>query len=184
MILICYDGSADAQVAIDRAGTLMPGAQATVLVIWETLLETLTRNGSLGIGMGMSMVGTGIEDDGDARVKTAALETAEDGVQRAVLAGLVAEPRVASRSVDIAAVILSVAADLSAGVIVLGSRGRGGVKSALLGSVSQAVLHHADRAVLVVPSVEVCEQRHLWAEQVRMTAPKAHPATALSSSRT
>ena len=30
MVLICYDGSADAQAAIDRAGQLMPGSDATV----------------------------------------------------------------------------------------------------------------------------------------------------------
>ena len=30
MILICYDGSADAQAAIDRAGLLMPGSDARV----------------------------------------------------------------------------------------------------------------------------------------------------------
>ena len=51
MILICYDGSADAQAATDRAGMLMAGSDATVLVIWETILETMTRNGSLGMGM-------------------------------------------------------------------------------------------------------------------------------------
>ena len=51
MIPICYDGSADAQPATDRAGMLMAGSDATVLVIWETILETMTRNGSLGMGM-------------------------------------------------------------------------------------------------------------------------------------
>jgi len=51
MILLCYDGSADAQAAIDQAGLLMAGSEATVLVIWETILETMTRHGSLGIGM-------------------------------------------------------------------------------------------------------------------------------------
>ena len=30
MVLICYDGSADAQAAIDGAGQLMPGSDATV----------------------------------------------------------------------------------------------------------------------------------------------------------
>ena len=51
MILICYDGSADAQAAVDRAGLLMAGGEATVLVVWETILETMTRHGSLGMGM-------------------------------------------------------------------------------------------------------------------------------------
>ena len=80
MVLICYDGSADAQAAIDRAGRLMPGSDATVLVIWETLLEMMTRNGSLGMGFGM--VGADTDDGTDVALEKAALETATDGVQR------------------------------------------------------------------------------------------------------
>ncbi len=166
MILVCYDGSVDAQAAIDRAAALMPGAGAVVLVIWESLLETMTRNGSLGMGLGM--VSAYGDDDVDVTIKQAALDTATEGVQRAVSAGLVAHPRVANRDMDITAAILSVAVDVDADVIVLGTRGRGGVKSVMLGSVSQSVLHHADRPVLVVPSAAVCEQRHRWAEQARV----------------
>lgn len=168
MILICYDGSADAQAAIDGAATLMPGAEATVLVIWETILVTMSRNGSLGMGLGM--VGVYDDDDVNATIKQAALDTATEGVQRATAAGLVALPRVASRGVDTPATILSAAADVNADAIVLGTRGRGGLKSMMLGSVSQAVLHHADRPVLVVPSPDVCEQRHRWAEHARIAA--------------
>ena len=61
MILICYDGSADAEAAVDRAGQLMPNADATVFVIWETILEVMTRTGAIGMGFGM--VGA-FEDDG------------------------------------------------------------------------------------------------------------------------
>jgi nucleotide-binding universal stress UspA family protein len=168
MILICYDGSSDAQAAIDRAAALMPGADATVLVIWETMVETMSRNGSFGMGFGM--VGAYGDDDVDATIKRAALESATEGVQRAGAAGLVAQPRVARRDVDIAAAILSAAADVSADAIVLGSRGRGEVKSMMLGSVSHAVLHHADRPVLVVPSPDVCDERRDWAEHARNTA--------------
>ena len=84
MALICYDGSADEQAAIDRAGQLMPGSDATVLVIWETM----TRNGTLG------MVGVYADDGTDAALQKAALETATDGAQRATAAGFVAETRV------------------------------------------------------------------------------------------
>jgi nucleotide-binding universal stress UspA family protein len=165
MILVCYDGSADAQAAIDHAATLMPGAPTTMLVVWETMIETLTRNGSLGLGLGM--VGPYGDGEDDVRIKQVALDLAADGAERANAAGLVALPRVARRDVDIAAVILSVAAEVRADVIVLGTRGRGGVRSMMLGSVSQAVLHHADRPVLVVASPEVCEQRRGWTEHAR-----------------
>jgi nucleotide-binding universal stress UspA family protein len=167
MILICYDGSADAQAAIDRAGQLMPGGEATVLVIWETILETMTRRGSLGIGM----VGAyGDDTAGDAAIEKAALETAADGAERATAAGLVASPRIVNRDDEIAAVILAEAADSDADVIVLGTRGLGSVKSLMLGSVSHAVLHHADRPVLVVPSPGLAERRHHWAEHAQSTA--------------
>jgi nucleotide-binding universal stress UspA family protein len=38
-------------------------------------------------------------------------------------------------------------------MIVVGSRGLGAVTGALLGSVSSAIIHRADRPVLVVPGV-------------------------------
>ena len=166
-ILICYDGSADAQAAIDRAGQLMPGSDATVLVIWETLLQSMARHGTLVMGLG---VGAYADGGTDAALEKLAHDTANDGVQRAMAAGLVAQPRVVNRQDEIAADILVVAADLGAEVIVLGTRGRGSVKSALLGSVSHAVLHHADRPALVIPSSALAERRHRWAEHTQLPA--------------
>src|SRR5215210_207698 len=46
--------------------------------------------------------------------------------------------------------ILAVGEDLGTGLIVLGSRGLGGVKRALMGSVSDSVVRHAHCPVLVV----------------------------------
>ena len=156
-VLICYDGSADAQAAIDSAAQLMPGSHATVLVVWETMLESMTRSGSMGMGMGLA--GLYGDDDADTAIETAALDTATEGAQRADAAGLIAEPRIAKRDEDMAAVILAAASDVEADVIVLGTRGRGDVKSLLLGSVSNAVVHHADRPVLIVPSPALTEER-------------------------
>jgi nucleotide-binding universal stress UspA family protein len=164
-ILIGYDGSVDAQAAIDRAGLLMPGSKATVLVIWETILEAMTRSGALGIGSGM--VGVDLDATADTAIEKAAHDTAAEGVQRATAAGLVAQPRIANRDGAIAGVILEVAAEVNADVIVLGTRGLSGVKSLVLGSVSHAVLHHADRPVLVVPSAGLADQRHRWADHGR-----------------
>lgn len=46
--------------------------------------------------------------------------------------------------------IVALAEELDAGLIVLGSRGLGGVKRALMGSVSDSVVRHAHCPVLVV----------------------------------
>jgi nucleotide-binding universal stress UspA family protein len=47
--------------------------------------------------------------------------------------------------------ILDLAEEETAELIVLGSRGRSGIKSMVLGSVSYGVLHNSGRPVLIVP---------------------------------
>jgi nucleotide-binding universal stress UspA family protein len=165
MILVCYDGSSDAQSAIDKAATLMPGAETTVLSIWERYLDVISRSGAMGLGFGTAGPADGGEDV-DSASREAALEVARDGAQRATAAGLVGNPRIASQRVGIAFAILRVADEIDADVIVLGTRGRGGVKSYLLGSVSHEVTQHADRAVLVVPSAGLARERRGWARSV------------------
>jgi nucleotide-binding universal stress UspA family protein len=46
--------------------------------------------------------------------------------------------------------IVHLSEDIGAGLIVMGSRGRGGIRRALMGSVSDAVVRHAHCPVLVV----------------------------------
>jgi nucleotide-binding universal stress UspA family protein len=159
MILVAYDGSADAQAAIDRVAELMPGAEVTVLSVWEPFADALARSGAMGLGVGMA--GRYAEsDDLDASIAAAALATAAEGAQRATAAGLVAHPRSAARDGGIATTIIATADDVEADLIATGTRGLGGVKSFLLGSVSHAVVQHADRAVLVVPSLALADRRH------------------------
>ena len=154
MILLAYDGSPDAQAAIDRVAQLLPGAEAKILTVWEPFIEILARTGAI--------TAPGALDDTesvDAASRTRAEATAADGAERATAAGLAAEPLVASRDRGTAHTILTTARELDADVIVLGTRGLGGLKSWVLGSVSHAVTQHADRPVLVVPSAELAERR-------------------------
>ena len=151
MILIAYDGSRDARAAVDRAGELLRGERATVVTVWEPFLDVMARTGA-GLGLAPGIVDYEEIDRGYER---SARERAVEGVERARRAGLNAQPRTRARHTTIADAILAEAEEVGASAIVLGTRGLTGIKSFLLGSVSHAVLQHADRPVIVVPSPEV-----------------------------
>ncbi len=158
MILVGYDGSPDARAAIDRAAVLMPGAEATVLTVWEPFTDAILHGNAGGMSLG------GLSSAGDAKridagSQESARKIAAEGAERATAAGLVAHERIDSQRGGSGHTILASAADVDADVVVLGTRGRGGVKSFLLGSVSHDVVQHADRSVLVVPAPELAERR-------------------------
>ena len=148
MILLCYDGSEDARAAIEHAGELLGGQPATVLTVWEPFMEVLARS-SFGVGATVGMVNI---DEIDAANRKGAESRAEEGAELARHAGLNAQPHTRTQVTSVAAAILDEASELEAAAIVVGSRGLTGVKSLLLGSVSHAVIQHADRTVIVVPS--------------------------------
>ncbi|MEA2409606.1 MAG: hypothetical protein QOC77_167 [Thermoleophilaceae bacterium] len=163
MILICYDGSEDARAAIAQAGALFDGEPAIILTVWERFSDRLSRTPAT-LGM---MAGMGDTADIDEATRQGAQQTAEEGVGLARQAGLDASPRIVERAFSISQAILGAADRANAAAIVLGSRGLGGVGSFFLGSVSHAVVQHADRAVLVIPSPAVAQRRN---EQLRAEA--------------
>lgn len=159
MILVSYDGSADAQAAIDHTARVLPGSEVLVLSVWEPYLDMLTRTGSYGLGMGaVGMYADSEQIDDTSR--RGGLERAAEGAAQATASGLDAQARCERRDGDIANTILAVAAEIDAATIVLGTRGRGGMSSFLLGSVSHQVVQHADRPVTVVPSAATALRRH------------------------
>jgi nucleotide-binding universal stress UspA family protein len=84
----------------------------------------------------------------DAALEAKARSIADEAAVRLVAAGRQPRPRV--RSGDPAAQIVGLAAELGAGLIVLGSRGRLGVAGMMLGSVARNVLYSTPASVLIV----------------------------------
>jgi nucleotide-binding universal stress UspA family protein len=143
-LILCYDGSADARHAIERAGEFFSGRRALVLTVWQSPAGANV--------IGWSAAATGMVDF--AELERAAVEEAgriaEDGARIAREAGLEAEPIAVEANGPVWKTIVETAGTHQAVMIVVGSRGLTGIRSILLGSVSSAVVHHADRPTLVI----------------------------------
>ena len=140
-ILICYDGSADSDRAIEAASALLGPRRAVVVNIGPLL------TGSESVAALSSVVpGTAFEDMNT----DSALEKARAGADRAREAGFNAEPR-AELAEPFWEGIVDVADEIDAAVIVIGSRGLKGIHEQFEGSVSHEVAEHAGRPVLIVP---------------------------------
>jgi nucleotide-binding universal stress UspA family protein len=144
-LLLCYDGSEDAKYAIERAGELFAGRPALVVTVRQPIpaLDTVAVLGATG---GMVNV---------VEVERATTETdghvADEGVRIAQEAGLDAEPVAVRSTRSVWETIVGVADRHDAATIIMGSRGLTGLRSMVLGSVSSAVVRHADRPTLIIP---------------------------------
>ncbi|TCJ20739.1 universal stress protein [Rubrobacter taiwanensis] len=62
--------------------------------------------------------------------------------------------------------IVAVAEEIGAGLIVMGSRGLGGIRRALMGSVSDSVVRHAHCPVLIIrPEKDAGSRGHFWRKE-------------------
>ena len=144
-VLFCYDGSEDSAAAMAAARELIEHpVPAVVLTVWQTAAALLAQAGGFGVGYGD-------EQQFDAQETKLAWKAAEEAAARGRELGYETIARVEEAKEGAARTIIDVADELDARLVVCGRRGRGIVKSTLLGSVSQAVLAHAARPVLIVP---------------------------------
>lgn len=145
-LLLCYDGSEPAKRAIARAADLVRTRNAVVLTVWQ---PTAALGSFAWAGATDSMLSY-------VELDRAAAELAEriagEGARVAEDAGMRAEPLGVKATGPVWKAILEVAESLDVSTIVIGSRGLTGLRSMLLGSVSAAVVHHADRPTLVIHS--------------------------------
>ncbi len=135
-VLLATDGSRDAELARTTAVDLVNSTNSELHVV-------TVAHGSPSYDVGTPEV---VE-----QLRKKAEGILEDQVKKIEQAG----GRVAEKHLRIAEryraqQIVQVAEDIGAGLIVMGSRGLGGVRRALMGSVSDSVVRHAHCPVLVV----------------------------------
>jgi nucleotide-binding universal stress UspA family protein len=83
-----------------------------------------------------------------------AADLAEAGARLARELGATAEPYPIADEADVGATLAALAERLDACAVVIGSRGRGGLKAKLLGSASSELLRRSRRPVVVVRAAE------------------------------
>jgi nucleotide-binding universal stress UspA family protein len=151
-ILFAYDGSESADAAIAPAGKLLNHdlADAVVLTVWEPLVVEALRANRFG---GWPAIPPDVTQV-DQRAQKQAQVLAEHRARLAGEAGFDARALWVADARRIPATILDGADELDAELIVTGGRDLTGI-AAFFGSVSNHVLEHASRPVLVVPSHQV-----------------------------
>jgi len=128
------------------AGELIEGSvDVVVLTVWETIETRLAQAGAFAADTSTASA------DIDAQEETYATSVAEEGALRATEHGYKASSMTRESRGGMANTILEVADELSARLIVCGQRGRGVLRSALLGSVSHTLASHTRRPILIAP---------------------------------
>ena len=138
-ILLATDGSEEAELAARTAIDLAESTSSQMHVVYvEPLPNFLDRPGTIGY---------------DHLLYQKYEEEAREVLRKLVWRVQVAGGAVAGTHLRMGAVadeIVGLAEELGAGLIVMGSRGYGGVRRALMGSVSDSVVRHAHCPVMIV----------------------------------
>ena len=139
-ILLATDGSEEAELAALRAVELADATDSELHVVHVGVVPIFLQSypGTLGY---YGKLHEQIEEESRQLLRKQSLWVKAAG-------GTVAGAHLRMGQVDLE--IVALAEELGVGLIVMGSRGLGGVRRALMGSVSDSVVRHAHCPVLVV----------------------------------
>ena len=145
-VLIAYDGSVSARHAIEHTARLFLDRPAVVLTVWTSVREAA---GAARAALPSAVISEAVRNL-DTAAESEASEIAEQGAELARSLGLSASATTMLADPSVAGSIIRAAEEAQALAVVVGSRGRSAIKSALLGSVSNAVVHGCRRPVVVI----------------------------------
>ena len=149
-VLLATDGSREAQLAARTAADLAHKTHSEVHVVHVFGIAPV---GPPVYPEAPDLQGEALEEEAEERIseqRAREVLDAEVGKVRSAGGTLVEAHLMEGR---IAPEIVALAEQIGAGLLVMGSRGYGGIRRALMGSVSDAVMRHAHCPVLVVRAV-------------------------------
>jgi nucleotide-binding universal stress UspA family protein len=159
-LLVGFDGSPSAVAAIDVGALLVPRATAWIVYLWTPpFASPELRHRLWSQTRSLNELTDAIEREGGIE----AARFCETGVTLARAVGWDAHPVVRRSFGGDGLQFAQLARALDPDLVVVGSRGLGGT-AALLGSISDVVVHHSPRPVLVVPHPLLSEERTAVAE--------------------
>lgn len=148
-MLIAYDGSDAARAAVRVAGAIFPAAEAVIAHAYDPPARP-QRAYAAGAVPNEPLRDSFVELEREVLDEARAI--VEEGQSRVVEAGLVAEAVLIPARRGIWAELVDAAHERTVDLVVCGSRGRGAVGRALLGSVSSSLLHGGGLPLLIVPA--------------------------------
>ena len=151
-VLFCFDGSDGSRGALRAAaGLIEHPPEVVVISVWESVATRLALAGAFAAGVTTSGGELDVEEE------KFATSVAAEGAKQAIEHGYNATPMTRESFEGIPRAILDAADELSARLIVCGQRGRGALRTALLGSVSHTLAAHAKHPVLIVHETPIAE---------------------------
>jgi len=154
-VLVGYDGSPSAAAAIEYGARLLPGAEARIVQLWAPpFTDAELRQRVRRRARDLDELQVLLEREGAAEAE----RIAREGVAVAVAAGWSAQP-LTDRSLSAEGFALArLAEQLRPALVMVGSRGLSGLR-AMMGSVSDFVVHYSPVPVLVVPHPLLAAER-------------------------
>ena len=142
-ILLATDGSEEATLAARTAADIAKNTGSKLHLVYVMYSGTFSKEGLLSEDEILAA------SDPKAKMKEAEegfLEHLAKPIKAAGEELAQAQLRIGRPDIE----IINLAEEINTGLIVMGSRGRGGIRRALIGSVSDSVVRHAHCPVLVV----------------------------------
>lgn len=149
-ILLATDGSEEATLAAQTAIELANKTGSELHVVYADMLPystTLNQGYQAGVDVGVY-----VQDESEELMRIGQGRLDEQVRKIKAAGGSVAQAHYRLGKPE--AEIIALAEEIGAGLIVVGSRGLGGIRRTVLGSVSDSVVRHAPCPVLVVRKEE------------------------------